>query len=207
MNNVGPSSQPTYTELAGAVETATLASLPKKERAQPGWFQANADKLLSLIDARNQATRVVFNRRIRASTQRRQFVRQKLKTAMKDAKNKWIKDQCELLNPQFGTKHAWASLKYLKAGLSKTKPTTTKQMKHPDVTICKTPEENATVFYNHFKTLYGRSSTFDDTVFDMLPQNPIVEGCDHVPNDEEIRLATLRLKNKAPGDSGICPQA
>ena len=30
MNNVGPSSQQTYTELAGAVETATLASLPKK---------------------------------------------------------------------------------------------------------------------------------------------------------------------------------
>ena len=39
----------------------------------------------------------------------------------------------------------------------------------------------------------------------MLPQNHIVQGCDHVPN--EIRLATLRLKNKAPRDSGICPQA
>ena len=80
-------------------------------------------------------------------------------------------------------------------------------MKHPDGTICKTPEENVTVFCNHFKTLYGRSPTFDCTVLNMLPQNPIVEVCDHVPTEEEIRLATLRLKNKAPGDSGICSQA
>ena len=151
--------------------------------------------------------RVVFNRRIRASTQRFQLARQKLKTVMKDAKNKWIKDQCEVLNLQFGTKHAWGSLKNLKAGLSKTKPTTTKQMTHPDETICKTPEENATVFYNRFKTLYGRSPTFGDTVLDRLPQKPIVHGHDHVPINEELRLATQRLKNKKPGDSGIFPQA
>ena len=42
MNSVGPSSEPTYTDLAGAVETATLASLPKK-RAQPGLFRANSN--------------------------------------------------------------------------------------------------------------------------------------------------------------------
>ena len=84
--------------------------------------------------------RVVFNRRTRESTQRLQLDRQKLKTAMKDAKNKWIKDQCDVLNLQFGTKHAWASFENLKAGLSKTKPTTTKEMKHPDGTICEMPE-------------------------------------------------------------------
>ena len=114
---------------------------------------------------------------------------------------------CGVLNLQFGTKHAWDSLKSLKAGLSKTKPAATKQMKHPDGTICKTPEENVTVFCNHCKTLYGRSQTFDCTVLNLLPQNPIVEGCDHVATEEEIRLATLRLKNKAPGDSGIFSQA
>ena len=121
LNNVGPSSQPTYTELAEAVEKAALTSLPKRERAQPGWFQANANKLLPLIDARNQAIGEVFNRRTRACTKILQRARQKLKSAVKDAKDNWIKDQCGVLNLQFGTKHAWDSLKSLKAGLSKTK--------------------------------------------------------------------------------------
>ena len=125
---------------------------------------------------------------------------------MKDAKNKWIKDQCEVVNLQFGTKNAWASLKILKAGLSKTKPTTTKQMNHPDGSICKTPEEKWNCFfYNHVKTLYGRSPTFDNNVLDMLPQNPIVEGCDHVQNDEEIRLANLRLRTRPQETTGSAP--
>lgn len=207
MGNVGSTSQPTYTELAEAVGKASFTSLPKKERAQPGWFRSNASKLLSLIDARNQAMIEVFNRRTRSRIQRLQLARQKLKSAVKDAKNKWIQNQCDVLNLQSGTKQAWDSLKSLKAGLSKTKPTNCRQMKHPDGTTCKTPEENATVFCNHFKMLYGRSATYDRTVLDMLSQNPLVDGCDHTPTNEEIRLATLKLKNKAPGESGICPQA
>ena len=83
MNNVGPSSQPTYTELAEAVEKVALTSLPKKERAQPGWFRANANKLLPLFDARNQAMGEVFNRRTRAYTKRLQLARQKQKSAVK----------------------------------------------------------------------------------------------------------------------------
>ena len=43
-------------------------------------------------------------------------------------------------------------------------------------------------------------------MLETLPQSPIV-GCDHVPTDEEIRLATLKLKDNAPGESGLCPQA
>ena len=211
VNSMGPiaspSLQPTYTELATAVGKASLSTLPKKERAQPGWFRADEKRLLSLIEARNHAMREVFNRRTRACTERLRLARKLLKSAMKDAKNNWIQIQCEMMNSHFGTKEAWNSLKTLKLGLSKTKPTASRQMKHPDGSICKTPEENATVFCDHFKVLYGRSPSCDNTVLDLLSQKPVVEGCDHLPSNEEIRNSTLKLKNNAPGDSGICPQA
>ena len=196
----------TYPALAEAVRQASLTTLPKIERAQPGWFQSNASKLLSLIDTRNQAMKDVYDRRTRTCVQKLKLARQKLKSAVKDATNEWVRKKINTLNLQTGTKHAWDSLKALKSGLSKVKPTSKKQIKHPDGTTCKTSEENANVFYNHFKTLYERTATYDETVLDTLPQCPVVEGCDHVPTDEEIRLATLKLKDNAPGESGLCPQ-
>ena len=54
--------------------------------------------------------------------------------------------------------------------------------------------------------MYNRPSHYDLTVFDSIPQHKVVQGCDHVPTDEEISKATLKLKNTAPGESGISPQ-
>ena len=71
---------------------------------------------------------------------------------------------------------------------------------------CKTPEENAEVFRCHFEKLYGREPSFDRAVIDNLEQQPITQGHDHLPTDDEIRKAVRKLKNKAPGDSGLSPQ-
>ena len=97
-------------------------------------------------------------------------------------------------------------VKTLKAGLSKTNPSATKQMKKADGSYCSTSEENAEVFRQHFQQLYNRPENFDETVLDSLPQMDIVQGCDHTPTNEEIRTATLKLKNTAPGESGIRPE-
>ena len=206
-DKLGYLSEPTYSELADAVKKASISSLPKKERAHPGWFQENSEKLNKLINVRNQAMRDVFARRTRASTNRLKNARKQLKSAVEIAKNSWIQKKCEVLNSVYGTKQAWDAIKCLKSGLSKTKPSSSKQMKHSDGSVCVTPEENAAVFCEHFKELYGRISTYDSSVLDSLPQSPVFEGCDQVPDDAEIRLATLKLKDKAPGNSGISPQA
>ena len=200
-------SQVTYTELSEAVKTVSLEILSTKKRAQPGWFQAKAERLKTLIRNRNQAMKDVFDRRTRSCTEKLKSARQKLKSEIKSAKNEWIQNHCHSLNTTFGTKSSWDAIKSLKNGLTKAKATGRRQMKHPDGTICKTPEENAAVFCEHFKALYGKTPDFDETVLELLPQCPIVEGCDHLPNDDEIRNATLRLKNTAPGDSGICAPA
>ena len=85
-------------------------------------------------------------------------------------------------------------VKTLKAGLSKTNPSATKQMKKADGSYCSTSGENAEVFRQHFQQLYNRPENFDETVLDSLPQMDIVQRCDHTPTNEEIRTATLKLK-------------
>ena len=129
----------------------------------------------------------VFKRRTRASTERLRRGRKTVKSAIATAKNNWIKKQCETMNLRGGTKEAWYALGRLRSGLSKT----IRQMKRPDGTICKTPEENAQVFYKHFEVLYGRIPSYDNAVLDILEQDPVVNSCDKPPSDEEIKLATL----------------
>ena len=79
-------------------------------------------------------------------------------------------------------------------------------MKRPAFLLCQTPKESSEVFFEHFRTLYGRQAHFDESVHDDLLQHPIFEGCDHLPTGKEIIDATHKLKNEAPGESGIMAQ-
>ena len=74
----------------------------------------------------------------------------------------------------------------LKSGMAKTRPTNVKNMKRPDKSVCKTPEENAEVFKEHFEKLFSRSPNYDVSVLEMLDQLTPAEDLDHPPTDEEI---------------------
>ena len=75
-----------------------------------------------------------------------------------------------------------------------------------DGSKCKSAEENAEVFKIHFEQLYNRQAIFDPQALDSLDQQPVKEGIDHHPTLEEIKKAVMRLKNTAPGESGITSQ-
>ena len=197
----------TYSELSSAMTKAATDVLPRREKAQPDWFKLDEKNLNSLIEARNEASRFVFNKRTRYSEKRLRTARSKLKTAVRHAKNNWLKNVCSSTNNSIGTKAAWDNVKLLKKGLSKVKPITTKQMKKPDGSLCKSPEENATVFKEHFEKLYGNEANFDESVLELLPQRPVFKNCDGIPSDDEIRTAVSKLKNKAPGESGLMSQS
>ena len=79
------------------------------------------------------------------------------------------------------------------------------QMKKPDGSLCTTPEENAEVFRSHFEGLYTTTPDFDESVLDLLQEIPITAS-DATPTDEEIRKATMKLRNTAPGNSGLSAQ-
>ena len=55
-----------------------------------------------------------------------------------------------------GTKICWDSIKSLNQGLTKPKPVSEKMMTKGDGTKCKSAEENAQVFKEHFEQLYNR---------------------------------------------------
>lgn len=199
-----------YTKLAEAMDEAAQTVLPKKRRGQPSWFSADEERLSALVERRNEAMTASFGRRTRSSTMRLRNARKELKSAISKAKNAWIVSKCTAINDasssRCGTKECWDVLGELRKGLSKSRPSSEKMMEKGDGSKCQTSEENAEVFRSHFETMYGRDPTYDPTVLDLLPQQPTAPECDHVPTDEEIMKAVRKLKNKAPGDSGLCPQ-
>ena len=68
-------------------------TLPKRKRPSPGWFKANEEKLLSLIDVRNKALSAKIQRPTRNSIKRLHQARRALKIEIAQAKNRWITDQ------------------------------------------------------------------------------------------------------------------
>ena len=195
----------THTEFIKSVKSACHSLLPIKSKAHPGWFEAQKDTLTPLINTRNEAMQKVLKRRTRQSSEKLKQACKQLKREVKIAKNKWIDSHCNNIN-DFGTKKAWDSIKILKGSLMKIRPSVQKQMKKTDGSVCQTPKENADVFFNHFKNLFDQEGSYDPTVLDELPQHQIQEGYDHHPTDEEIRKAILKLKNNAPGESGVMSQ-
>ena len=199
--------------LSLGIKEAATEVLPRKEKPQPGWFQLYADTLNPLIDARNKAMAEVYSapRRTRSSTLKLRATRKKLSKAIQRAKSEWLKQQFAPLNEGFinarGTKPAWDAISKLKSGMTKTKPSTVQSMKKPDGSPCKTPEENAEVFRNHFSKLFNHQAMYDETVLELLDQLPSVMGLDHAPTDEEIKEAVNHLRNSGPGESGICAPA
>ena len=209
--NTKPADEAKYTRLAAAVKETTLEELPKKARPQPGWFATAEEKLIPLIQERNSASAAMFKRTSRSNASRLRSARKAVKSAVISAKDEWVRAQCKSMNDaissRHGTKDCWDVLTNLRKGLVKTKPSTERSMKKSNGTICQSPAENAEVFRQHFMQLYQRNPVYEESVLDMLQQHPIAEGHAHPPNDDEIRWATKKLKNKAPGESGICSQA
>ena len=52
----------------------------------------------------------------------------------------------------------------------------------------------------------GSSLNFGESILVDLTQHPIFEGYDHLLTEMEIIDPTDKLKNKAPGESGIMAQ-
>ena len=200
----------TYSKLTDAMKAAAQAVLPKKQRAQPSWFAAEEEQLSHLINQRNEAISANFNRTTRSNTRRVCEARKELKFAISRAKNNWITSRYRTINEASsshgGSKKCWETINELKKGLSKSRPSNDKMMQKEDGTKCKTSAENAEVFQHYFEKLYGREPSFDPLVVDLLTQRPTVADCNQLPSDEDIRRAVQKLKNKAPGDSGLTPQ-
>ena len=198
-----------YDRLALAMEKAACEVLPKRERSQPGFFEKSKDVLRRLIDKRNDALQLCFRTR-RVTRQNFAILRDsrvQLKRAVEKAKSDWIMAQMDELNGganhRNGFQCCWDALKRLKAGLSKTRKAPPKRMRKTDGSLASTPEENATVFADHFAALYGRQAQFDWSVVDEIPVLPVLVDLDSLPSDIEIFTAIRRLRNTAPGCSGL----
>jgi len=199
-----------YTKLVGAMTKAEEESIPKLNRPQPGWFKTDETNLTSLIEKRNTAMSLKITRTIRSSVQRLRKAQKELKTAINRAKSKWITEMCSTLNEsaasQRGTKECWDTVTKLKKGLQKPKASAERMMRKDYGSKCTNSAENAEVFQEHFSKLYEHNPVFDETVLNTIQQEEVADGFDNTPTDDEIKNAVCKLKNNAPGDSGLSPQ-
>ena len=76
----------------------------------------------------------------------------------------------------------------LKSAMTKTRPTTVKNMRKPDRSFCKSPEENAAVFKEHFDKMFSKEPEYDESVLEMLDQLTPAEGLEHPPTDEDTMM-------------------
>ena len=198
---------PTYAELADALQATAVESLAKRTRVQPGWFAENATELRALIDTRN-ASHDAYNRQPTAEARARLIAaRSKLQACERRCKSGWIVGKCKLVNDGIGGaggKVAWDTIKVLKnGGLKPARRGAAVKMQKADGTRAESAEENAEVHYEHYEKLLGRAPTFDPSVLEQVPQRPTATGIDHPPTDSEIRRALAKLRDTAPGESGL----
>ena len=73
------SEEDSYSKLRQAIEDTANELLPKKPKAQSGWFSQDEDKLSRLINVRNEAMTAAFVRRIRSSTMQPRTARKSVK--------------------------------------------------------------------------------------------------------------------------------
>ena len=191
-----------------SIADAASSTLPKLTRPCPDWFTQNEKELSTLIERRNTTIFNKIRRTTRSTTYAARCARNELKVAINRAKSTWIKKLCTDINSgpnplNRGTKSFWDAISLLKKGLNKPPPKKQVMMQKADGSKCTTPEENADVFRAHFEKLYNREEMFDPSVLQSVPQSPTMNSLSTIPDAIEIKKAILRLKDKAPGSSGI----
>ena len=197
-----------YESFEKSLHDTASSVLPKITRQPPDWFSANESELLNLIEKRNFAVYNKTKRITRRTTAAAIRARKELKNAINVAKSTWIMNSCNRLNKgpnalNLGTKSFWESVKLLKNGLSKPPPPKQVMMKKEDGSKCVSSEENAEVFRIHFSKLYNREESYDPSILSSITPCLLDDDFSQTPNVDEIRKAVLRLKNKAPGASGL----
>ena len=199
---------PDHSTLVSAMQQAALDVLPLKPKLAPPWFTASEQTLRRLIDSRDAALNASHSHPSPATTDRLRQARANLQRGLRQTQSDWVMSVCQPVNDGIvggsaSAAAAWQSVKTLKAGLGPTVRSAPPKMQKQDGTRAQSAAENAAVFADHFEQLYGRTPSYDPSVLESIPQREVIAGLDGVPTDSEIRIAVSKLKDSAPGVTGV----
>ena len=196
----------------------TSAELPKVGKKSPPWSCKAKEELEPLLKKRNECVEEYMTvSRHPSKKKMRGRMKECVKAARKawdkavvDAKSAWVESHClAISNVCVGAfdcgKKVWEAISQLKAGISKTKPSTDVPLKTKDGVTCKDAAENAARFKEHFSELYGKEEWYDETGLGSIPQHDpkVWEDQGRTPDADEIKVAVRRLNVSGPGITGI----
>ena len=207
--NAGAGDETASARLTAALQQAADMVLSAEDEQKPEWFTDSAATILAAAETRDLAQAAYDQGGGWPQRTTLRAAREDVKLAVKRAKAAWLEriidglediNHASLLDPC----RAWQSITHIKRGLSRTKGAVPTAMLKPDGSLCKTDEENAKVFGDHFSKVFNIDRAFDATVLDKVVQRPMRPELDDVPAAGEVIAALKRLaNNSAPGDSKV----
>jgi exonuclease III len=195
--------------LSEALMKAGKATCEVKKVADQGWFELSAESLLKAIERRNLAHSSDIDQTTTESKQELQAAWKGVRTAKKEAIEKWVKKMSEAIRKTImaeNPKLTWKQVRVLEAGLTghHRKPRTKRYMDENGIEATN-DEEDADNASKHFRKVYNRDDApVDFSVLDSVEQREMLTELERPPEmDELIRAVKAMRGEAAPGESGV----
>jgi len=181
---------------------------PEKKRTRNDWFTRCGERLIKLVDIRNEAELELAKERTEYAMLCCREARRKLKKATKDAKEDWLATQAQLLeNMDDSPYSAWKAMENIMGGLNghHKKLNGSKGMQRTDGSMASTDAEVAKIQAAYLgKEVFGIESPYDTEALNGIAQLPCADWIDTPYSLEELRAAVIKAKTrKAPGSNGV----
>jgi len=174
------------------------------------WFSQDATNLLTLISAKKKSEQKYHHDPTNpTSIASVRSARTKVKQAIKDAKEKWIRKMINKLEKiDVDPFTAWQSSKLLLAGLSHHHVNTKDkyiQLKDKNGKLTAKPADQVQIQGEFFSNqIFGRNSSFEPAAINKLRTIPVNTAIAAPITLDELKTALKKAKNrKAPGPNGI----
>ena len=195
-----------YKRLASILPAALKKFLPLKRKNDKDWFCSAKGSISPLISHRNNISQLLKSSNTLANKILLKYARQRINLEVRKAKNSWIQKLALSVNQNCNkgpNRAAWTAINSLKKGNSSIRKCSNTNLKKRDKTLCKSPQENAQTFKEHFENIYQKQLPYDVTVLDDIPNSPIFTNAAAIPSPNETKEAIKKLNSSAAGLSQI----
>ena len=203
-----------FQQVDNALCLAAEETLATKERRQRGWFREAKDQILGACSERNAAFRQVVRTPSAEARAALRAARARVRRVVRKARSEWLERaiaRVETVKPggqPLSPADAWDAMKELARGMDETvRPTEVPVARAGNAGLSRTARERLSALAEHFKAVFNRTSTYDPTVLQELPQREVLDSAGSTPTQAEIEEMFLKAKNgKACGLSGSCAE-
>ena len=197
----------TWNEFKTIVYKTSKEKLGTIGRKHEDWFDEHSVELEDLLNERNIARGAILNRSTRQTKGRYRECNRALQQRCRELKNKWWQDKAAHLQEL-------ADRNDMKGFYENMRAVWGPHVNHPDQlldldnhTLLTRREDLMRRWTEHFRTLLNETGSVEPDVTNHIPQQPLQDWMNAVPDITEVMEAVNALcDRKSPGNDGIHPE-